>query len=146
MFDDLCQEGVLALIHAYEKFDKSSSIQFWSFARIGVKFAMIAAICRYRWGTKHPKRDPETGSFYYEKAELPKHLTGGKWVDSDSRLDVERVSSILTDREYDVLFRYFVEEMTLSEIAVEYGVSRPAIGYTKRDALRKILSAFQTDA
>ena len=58
----------------------------------------------------------------------------------DSILDfkIRDLKAILTDKEYDVVFKIFVNDLTVSEIANIKHISRQAINRTKLSAFRKI--------
>jgi len=67
------------------------------------------------------------------------------WEDDYSEIHICSLRSVLTDTEFEVIYRHFVLKLSIVEIAAQDSIKRQTVNITKNRALKKIQNTILTN-
>ena len=131
-YQDLIQEGMLALIGAVDSFDPSRNICFSTYAYYKINGRMINFLQRVEAKAPVPVEDEAFGSDSGEAAVF----------DASSRsewsIDLENALSQLSERESDIINALVMEGRVANEVAAEKSLDVSNVYRIRRKALAKL--------
>lgn len=143
--DDLVSAGSYGLLLAARRFDPSRGVGFGVFARSHIHGALMREI---NFATKAAGASAEDS--FVDPAEvdldsLPDE-SGEDAMDSAETAEVrELMEYILTEPERLVLALYYLEELTLAEVAAVAGGSESSVARTIKSSLARLKAALKGD-
>jgi RNA polymerase sigma factor (sigma-70 family) len=152
-FEDLVQEGYVALLQSLYKFDASRGVKFSTYATTSIRNQMLKYMASERGHIigKHRKRlDPYTQPIRQRADEKPTSLDEIAGDDSCERVVVERLFyrrleekiipalDSLSERQQQAVLLRFVDDQRPSEIASCMGVSRPRVTALVQEGLGRM--------
>lgn len=136
-YEDLIQEGNLVVLQAIEDFDNSKGVYFLGYVKTMLKYAYLN---KHRI-KHHPSLNITLGD------------DNGEWIDlleSDNLVPLDRIIklevhtilhdalSILTDRQRQIVLAYYMERLSIGDIAKRLDISYRTVINTKVRALKKM--------
>ncbi|HZJ99195.1 MAG TPA: sigma-70 family RNA polymerase sigma factor [Tissierellaceae bacterium] len=137
-YEDLIQEGNLAILEAIQTFDESKGVYFLGYVKTMLKYTYLN---KHKIRT-HQSLNSKIG--YDEDNELIDILESNEDSPLDRLLKIEETSiikdalSILTVRQREIVLAYYVEGLSISEIAERLNISYRTVINTKIRALEKM--------
>lgn len=136
-FQDLVQDGNIKILECIEDFDPDKGVHFLGYVKTMLKFMYL---------DKHKKK---IHSSLNEKAgegdsEIIDLLVSNDKNILESILDKEEVDNlrdvleILTDRQKEIIILFYIERMSMEEIASKLGIAYRTVVNTKTTALKKL--------
>ena len=125
-FQDLVQEGVLALLKAATRFDPDRGARLWTYAEFSVRGAMLDMFRSHQAKqARIPGTDLMAEPVFLDTAHDPEDPTPPA---AEARVAVREFTDLISARERDVIRRRFWAEESMAEIARDYHVhaSRPS--------------------
>ena len=128
-FDELLADGALGLLHAAIRFDRTRGVPFARFAARYVRGAMIDAARRRR---RAPLPLPKCDAIGVDM----------RFAQAADRLDARAMLDRLPDdRRRRVVAMYFLDQLTMKQVARKLGVSEPRISQLIRRNLDTLRAA-----
>lgn len=130
-YQDVTQEGMLALIKAVDSFDPNRNIRFSTYAYYKIRGGMINFLQRVEG--KAPMPVDETELPNVEKGMISSESVRREWA-----IDLENALSRLSERESDVINALIMEERAAREVAHEKSIDISSVYRIKRKAIGKL--------
>ena len=134
-YQDLIQEGMLALISAVDSFDPERSVRFSTFAYYKIRGRMINFLQRVEAKAPTPVDDSELADGGYENSMLYGEASRSEWS-----IDLENVLSQLSERETEIINALIMEGRIAREVADEKNIDISHVYRIRRKALAKLKS------
>jgi len=151
-YEDLIQEGVVALLMAYKTYDEDNPVSFITYSRRALFGSFTNYMRRQKIVVKLDNGRPVNGDvlvfplennmstdyeeydFFIEREEL---IVDDK--EEVKLLDLLRAAeNLLTDEEYDIFTRLIIDGESKVSLAKERGVTRQGIQYRMTNIIKKL--------
>ena len=156
-FDDMMQVGRIGLIKAYRGYDISTGVSFGSYAMKSVKTTLIKA-SKYRKSdlTNTRFKDYEDNIVQSTRVTIPEDFGDtddtywgclGIFISNEdgemeesivNKVCCEDIRKILTPKEYEILYKCYIKEVSPEVIAKEFGVTRQTITRWRQRIINKV--------
>lgn len=133
-YQDLIQEGMLALINAVDSFDTERNVRFSTYAYYKIRGRMINFLQRVEAKAPLPVDDEAFSDAEYDS-------TSSIYNESDRRewsIDLENALSKLSDRESEIISALIMEGRVAREVAEEKQLDISHVYRIRRKALAKL--------
>ena len=134
-YQDLIQEGMLALINAVDSFDVERNIRFSTFAYYKIRGRMINFLQRVEAKAPLPVDEAVLVDEGAESSLLYNESSRSEWS-----IDLENALSQLSERESDIINALIMEERDAREVASEKNIDISHVYRIRRKALAKLKS------
>ena len=149
-YDDLLGWGTLGLIHALERFDHSKGFRFSSYAAWCIKGKILVGIrSTYSEMWKAKERGEDTTPYLMDRENLPEQGGDPRKVlerNIQARQILDVVWPLFTEKQKEVLYLYFFQDMTQVEIAKHLGTQRQNVKQLIETAKRRARVALAKEA
>lgn len=154
-FDDAFQNGAIGLMKAIETFDDKKGVKFSTHAYRVVYGYALHTYYRDSWLTKN-QYNPKT-KLYDRVSALPLYMDErvansendegyGYFLGADdnteretiNKLEVDRIMSMLTEEERELIIKIYYKDMRYTEIGKEMGMTPSGIKHREKKILEKI--------
>lgn len=132
-YQDLIQEGMLALINAVDSFDSGRNICFSTYAYYKINGRMINFLQRVEAKAPTPVEDAAFESREEEGAAFSDASSRSEWS-----IDLEKALSQLSERESDIINALVMEGRVANEVAAEKSLDVSNVYRIRRKALSKL--------
>ena len=129
-YQDLIQEGMVALIEAVDRYDSTRGVKFITYAYYRIKGHMINFLERSEAKAPEPVEIDET----FHRREL--------FYDEDWLVDLEEAMGSLTPSEAEIITAIHIKGLTVKELARRKGVDISYIYRIRRKAIAKLKKVF----
>ena len=134
-YQDLIQEGMLALINAVDSFDVERNIRFSTFAYYKIRGRMINFLQRVEAKAPLPVDEAVLVDEGAESSLLYNESSRSEWS-----IDLENALSQLSERESDIINALIMEGRVAREVASEKNIDISHVYRIRRKALAKLKS------
>jgi RNA polymerase sporulation-specific sigma factor len=162
-FDDIVSAGYLGLIEAVDNYNKSFCIKFSTFSGIYIRGRMKRYLendhlIRYPnslWQDKRAKEKGHHNRLKYKDTTLVDKIENTEILDIsdydygenpvgqiDAAIDIKKILSILDHKTKIMIEKYYLEGLTLEEIATDFNMTRQAIDGRIKRGFKKIKLSF----
>ena len=140
-YDDLIQEGNLVVLQCLKNYDKNKGTYFLGYVKTMLKFTYLN---KHKEKTCFSINQPVNGG----EGELVDILESKKESPLDLLLEKENYDllyealNILTDRQREVVIYFYVEDLSIGQIAEKLNITYRTVINTKTRALEKLKEYF----
>lgn len=134
MIEDLLQEGYIVVLHALESFDINKGIHFLAFVKSRIKYFYLNCS---RDNLKHIKNLNHINIDDMEICDI-KENTEEKILKTEEISLLERCIEMLTEKEKQLIYLFYFDEIPIAEIAVKLNISYGTACCKKSQALKKL--------
>jgi RNA polymerase sporulation-specific sigma factor len=143
-YDDLIQEGNLVVLQCLENYDKNKGTYFLGYVKTMLKFTYLnkhkEKIC---FSINQPVNDGEGElvDILESKGESPLDLL----LEKENYDLLYEALNILTDRQREVVIYFYVEDLSIGQIAEKLNITYRTVINTKTRALEKLKEYFKIE-
>lgn len=135
-FEDLVQDGNIKILECIQDFDPKKGVYFLGY---------VKTVLRYMYLDKHKERihfslNEKVGDGEDERIDL---LVSDEDIlesilNHEEVEELRRVLNVLTERQKEVVILFYMERLSLGDIAEKLGISYRTVVNTKTNALKKL--------
>ena len=134
-YQDLIQEGMLALINSVDSFDSERNIRFSTYAYYKIRGRMINYLQRVEAKAPIPVDESAIAEDVSDSSALYSESSRSEWS-----IDLESALSQLSDRETEIINALVMEGRVAREVAEEKNIDISHVYRIRRKALAKLKS------
>ncbi len=134
-YDDLIQEGYETILQAIENYDPNRGVKFLGY---------VKAMLRYGYLEKHREKQFLSLNEPLDEGEFIDLLEGNEEEPTDIIIKREEIKILLkslnclTERQRQVVVEYYINRLSIDEIADKLGISYRTVVNTKTQGLNKL--------
>ena len=136
-YEDLIQDGNLAILEAINTFDSSKGIHFLGYIKVTLKYLYLNKHrIKATVSLNEPIGDDNMEMMDLLKDEAPSPLD--EIISLEDMEELNRLLNILTSRQREVIILYYIENISIDEIANRLDISYRTVVNTKVRAMEKM--------
>ncbi|MDR7869347.1 MAG: sigma-70 family RNA polymerase sigma factor [Tissierellaceae bacterium] len=137
-YEDLIQEGNLVVLQAIDDFDESKGVYFLGYVKTMLKYTYLNKHkLRQHLSLNIPVGNDEDNELV-DLLESDKDGPLEQYLQIEENLIINEALSKLTDRQREIVLAYYLERLSIGEIAERLGISYRTVINTKIRALEKM--------
>ena len=131
--EDLTQVGTLGLMEAARRYDPKNGGSFETYARVRIRGAVLDEIKRRANDEILMSVSPSRLEEVRDNSARPDPIHR-----TDLRQSLDRACRRLTEREREVVFFHYYQDLSLSEVSMRLSISKPRVTRIHESALLKL--------
>lgn len=136
-FEDLVQDGNIKILECIEDFKPEKEVYFLGYVKTMLKFMYLDKHKRkYHTSLNEKLKDGETeiiDLLVSEDRDILESIIINEEMD-----ELNQVLNILTNRQKEIIILFYIERLSMGEIASKLGISYRTVVNTKTNALKKL--------